>query len=118
VKANVVSDELVDLSDIFPTLADFAGAELPKDREIDGKSFAATLRGETTPHREWIFSYLQTERVLRDKRWLLEGDGHFYDCGENRDGKDYKDMTKSDEPEVVAAKKRFDEILKTHPAPP
>src|SRR5688500_7772846 len=84
VKAGVVSDELVDLSDVFATLADLSGASLPADHVVDGKSFAPTLRGESGNGREWIFSAIRNERVLRDKRWLLEGDGRFFDCGEKR----------------------------------
>ena len=110
------SGELVDLSDIMPTLVDFAGAKLPKGHVIDGQSFAPLLRGETGPTREWIYSYLGDRQILRTKRWLLEdnGPGHpgrFYDCGDSRDGTGYKDVTKSTTPEVIAAKKRFKEIL-------
>jgi arylsulfatase A len=117
VKADVVSDELVDLSDVLPTLADFAGAGLPKDRTIDGRSFAPILRGEKGNPRDWIFSYIRNERVLRDKRWLLEGDGRFFDCGDKRDHEGYIDVTKSTDPQVVAARERFQNILKDLPAP-
>jgi arylsulfatase A-like enzyme len=109
--------ELVDFSDILPTLLDFAGTKVPGDYVIDGRSFAPLLRGEEYEPREWIFSYLADSRMLRDKRWLLEGDGTFYDCGDSRDGTGYKDVTDSDDPEVVAARKRFDEILADLPAP-
>jgi arylsulfatase A len=117
VKSGVVSDGLVDLSDILPTLADFAGAPLPNDRAIDGRSFAATLRGESGMPREWIFSYLGPERVLRDQRWLLEGDGKFYDCGDQRDGEGYRDVTESKDAEVIAARAKFAKILEKMPAP-
>ncbi len=112
-----VSDELVDLSDMLPTLAELSGAKLPEGVTIDGVSFAKHLRGEPYDAREWIFSYLAYERMLRDKRWLLEGDGTFYDCGDRRDGTGYKDVTDADAPEVVAARKRFDRILAKLPAP-
>lgn len=46
VKTIGLSDQLVDLSDIMPTLADFADAKLPKDRPIDGQTFAPILRGK------------------------------------------------------------------------
>lgn len=117
VKARAVSDELTDFSDVLPTLAELAGAPLPKDVTFDGRSLVPTFRGEPGTHREWIFSYLRHLRVLRDKRWLLEGDGKFYDCGANRDG-NYKDVTDSTDTEVVAARKRFDEILQKLPAGP
>ena len=122
VKALEASDELVDLSDILPTLVDFAGAELPQDRPIDGRSFAPILRGEKGSRREWIFSYLGDKRVLRTKRWLLEENsphqfGRLYDCGDCRDGSAYREVTESTAPEVLAVKKRFAAILEGLPAP-
>ncbi|MFH1739817.1 MAG: sulfatase-like hydrolase/transferase [bacterium] len=117
VKEGAVSNELVDFSDVMPTLMDLAGADLPRDIPIDGRSFAPVLRGEPGNPREWIFSYLAYERMLRDKRWLLEGDGKFYDCGASRDGTGYKDVTNSTDPDVATARKRFDTILADLPAP-
>lgn len=112
-----VSDELIDLSDVLPTLAELAGAELPRNVTLDGQSFAPLLHGEKGNPRKWIFSYLAYERMLRDKRWLLEGNGKFYDCGHNRDERGYKNVTHSTDPAVVAARGRFDEILARLPAP-
>ena len=116
------SNELTDLSDIFPTLADFAGAALPKDRVVDGVSYAPYLLGDTDHMREWIFSFIGDRRILRTQRWLLEDNsphhgGRLYDCGDSRDGTGYKDVTESDAPEVRAIKKRFNALLATLPAP-
>ena len=113
-----VVDDLVDFSDVLPTLAELAGAALPSGVAIDGRSFAPQLLGRKPNPREWVFSYLGDQRLLRDRRWLLEGDGKFYDCGTRRDGKGYKDVTNSRDPEVLAARKRFDGILAGLPAPP
>jgi len=122
VKPMGTSDELVDLSDIFPTLMDFSGARMPREHIIDGQSFAPLLRGEKEPIREWIYSYLGDRQILRTKRWLLEDNGpdhpgRFYDCGDSRDGTGYKDVTNSTNPDVLAAKKRFKEILADKPLP-
>jgi len=122
VKPLGLSDELVDLSDIAPTLVELAGAELPKDRPIDGRSFAFLLQGRPGEPRDWIFSYLGDRRIIRTKRWLLEDNsphhyGRLYDCGTSRDGTGYKEVTDSTDPEVLAIKKQFDEILATKPAP-
>lgn len=122
VKARAPSDELVCFADVLPTLADFAGAGLPEGYVIDGKSFAPLLRGETAQHREWIFSYLSEKRMLRDKRWLLEGNslqdfGRLYDCGDSRDGTGYKEVTDSQDAAVIAARQRFQKILEGLPAP-
>lgn len=122
VKPGVVSRAVADLTDILPTLAEFSGADLPKDRPFDGHSLGPVLRGEAEMHRDWIYSHLDDGRVLRDARWLLEiakgGKGEkFYDCDESRDGSGYKDVTKSDDPEVKAARARFAEILAGIPEP-
>ncbi|MCK6483900.1 MAG: sulfatase-like hydrolase/transferase [Phycisphaerae bacterium] len=119
VPPGVVSDALIDLTDVLPTLADVAGAPLPTDRRFDGRSFAWQLNGHTGAPREWIFSYLDDRRMLRDRRWLLEGTGRFFDCGDRREGRDaYTEVTDSSDPEVVAARRRFATILETLPASP
>ena len=117
-----VSGELVDFSDVLPTLAELAGTTAPQDREIDGVSFASTLRGEPGPRREWAFSFVADYRILRDERWLLEhhsprDPGRFFDCGDSRDGSGYVDVTDSTDPEVLAARARFARILEELPAP-
>ncbi len=114
--------QLVDLSDIVPTICDVAGIKLPPDHVIDGVSFAPYLRGEMTPLREWIYAHLGTKRVVRTKRWLLENNsmtdfGQLYDCGDSRNGFGYKDVTKSTVAEVVAARKLMNEILADKPVP-
>jgi arylsulfatase A-like enzyme len=114
--------ELTDLSDILPTLADFAGAEVPSDRPIDGHSLAPFLRGGTETTRDWIFSYIADRRILRTQRWLLEDNsplhwGKLYDCGDSRDGNGYKEVTRSDSPEVAAIEKRFKDLLADLPSP-
>ena len=122
VKSGQVSQALGDLTDIMPTLAEFSGASLPKDRVFDGKSLVPVLRGEQSRHREWIYSHLDDGRILRDAHWLLEVDKggkgeRFYQCGDNRDGNGYRDVTKSSEENVVEARKRFDAILASMPKP-
>jgi len=117
-RKGLVSRDLVDLSDVLPTLAELTGARPPAGHVLDGRSFAPQLRGEKGNPREWIFSYLAYERMLRDRRWLLEGDGKFYDCGDSRDGSGYKDVTASSDPTVKAARARFAKILEGLPAPP
>lgn len=119
IQKGLVSVELVDFSDILPTILDFANAQLPAGEEIDGHSFAPILRGDPNPPvRDWIFSYYAYQRMLRDKRWYLDGYGKFYDCGTDRTGKYYKEVTDSTDPEVLAARKRFENILLNLPTLP
>ena len=83
VRQGAVTDELADLTDILPTLAELANIEIPKKLHIDGVSLVPELKGIKGSRRLWAFSYLHERRVLRDKRWLLEGDGRL---GSGNDG--------------------------------
>ena len=125
VKAGIVSPALADLTDIFPTLADLAGVKLSEAKpghQVDGKSMLPLMRGTTQSHRPWIYSHLDDGRVVRDQRWLLEIPGKnkpakFFDCGSNRDGSNYRDVSQSNDPEVKLARSRFQEILASIPEP-
>ena len=122
VKAVGECRELVDLSDIVPTICEVADIEIPQNHIIDGVSFAPYLRGDTAPLREWIYAPLGGKRVVRTKRWLLENNsmrdfGQLYDCGQSRDGTGYKDVTDSDEPDVIAARALMKRILSDKPVP-
>ena len=113
---------LADLTDIMPTLAGLSEAVLPKDRVFDGKSMVPLLRGETSQHREWIYSFLDDGRILRSDRWLLEIPGmgkpeRFLDCGQCRDGSSYKLVVPAENPEAKEARDRFARILSGMPEP-
>ncbi len=117
IKEGYASDALIDFSDMLPTLAELTGAHLPEKVAIDGHSFVPALRGGSELGRDWIFSYLGRGRMIRDRRWLLEGNGKLFDCGENRDGTAYKDVTSSSDPDAATARTRFQSILRNLPAP-
>ncbi len=122
VKPRGITAALADTSDVFPTLMELGGAKLPAGHVLDGRSFAPFLRGERETTREWIFAYQADRRILRTERWLLEDNsprhpGRLFDCGTSRNGTGYKDVTASTAPEAVAARKFFDDLLKTLPAP-
>lgn len=117
VAAGVVSDELTDFSDVFPTLLEYAGVPLPENLTLDGTSLVSTLRGSSEEHRPWIYSYFIDGQILRDKRWLYE-QGRFYDCGDNRDGEGYIDVSDSTDPEVLAMKEEFKKVLAEFEAKP
>ena len=122
VKPIHVSRDLIDLSDILPTLVDLAGAKLPGDHIVDGRSFASSLRDEPGPRREWIYSYLGGHRIVRTDRWLLEANsvrefGRLYDCGDTRDGSGCTEVTGSKAPHVLAAREMMEKILTDKPVP-
>ena len=86
VPPGMVTDDLVDFSDMMPTIGEMTGADLPADEVLDGVSFAPQLRGMAGTPREWIFIYYEpvpgtTEPLVfaRDQRWKLYSDGRLYD---------------------------------------
>jgi arylsulfatase A len=80
-----VLDDPIDFSDFLPTLADLAGATLPKGVTIDGHSFAGRLRGDKEyKPREWAYVCYygkargKASHFVRDRRYkLYEGDRMF-----------------------------------------
>lgn len=110
------TDELIDFSDMLPTLVELAGAQLPIDVTLDGRSFADTLLGrpDGRPKRDWIFSQLGERRVIRDKRFKLWSDGRFYDLA--ADPLEERDLAGSSDREVVAVRARLERVLNSLPA--
>lgn len=121
VQSGVVSRELTSGCDIFATVAALVGADVPADRPVDGINLLPILRGQPGPRHDWIFSYLGRGRILRDQRWLLEDNGNgrvrLFDCGDSRDGSGYRDVSGLQEPEVLAALRRFERLLGQLPGP-
>lgn len=54
IQANSVSDAMVSLIDILPTVLEAAGTDVPSD--IDGESFLDVLVGTASQHRDMIFA--------------------------------------------------------------
>ena len=80
--AGRVSADLVDSSDFLPTFAALAGAKLPEKIVIDGRSFAAQLRGETSGPRSWVFHQLARNWYVREAGWKLNQAGELFDMSD------------------------------------
>jgi arylsulfatase A len=108
IPAGRVLEDLIDFSDVFPTLAEVGRAELPKGVTLDGHSFAAQLRGEKGKPRDWIYCQLGDERFVRDNRYLLHGNGRMYEV--DKDPFEKEDVSGRDG--VKSARERLEKILK------
>jgi N-sulfoglucosamine sulfohydrolase len=96
------TDAMVSWVDILPTLVELAGGSEPRD--LDGRSFARVLRGETGEHRDRIFSthsgdgrmniYPMRSVRTRDWKYILNLRPEFeytthIDAAQDRDGVKY-----------------------------
>ncbi len=68
-----------DASDLLPTFAEIAGAELPEKRVIDGQSLLPQIKGEGAAERNWAFTQLGAHWYVREAGWKLDEAGQLYD---------------------------------------
>jgi len=74
IKAGSTCEDLVDLSDFFPTLCELTGAPLPAEK-LHGHSFAPQLLGKRGTPREWIHFQDGTKRQVRNHDYMLDNKG-------------------------------------------
>jgi len=77
--AGRVCQDLVSLTDFFPTFTALAGGTLPAGVTIDGHSLAPQVMGRPGQPREWVYVQLRNDRYVRDARWKLTQAGDFFD---------------------------------------
>ena len=108
--AGKVSDELVDSSDFFPTFAELAGAKLPENKVIDGRSFLSQVRGERGSPREWVFIELARHWYAADRQWKLTEKSELFDLS----GAPWAEKlipTETKDPAALAARKKLQAAL-------
>lgn len=87
-----VTTDLVDFTDFLPTFAEAMGVDVPKDWDVDGRSFLPVIKGEKNPNkRDWVFVHYvpnhvpiaglekYAARYFKDHRYKLYSTGQFYD---------------------------------------
>jgi len=75
--------DMVDFSDILPTICDAAKIEIPSDIHVDGISFLPQLLGKKGNPRKWIYSWYsprgnQLKEFTRNTDYKLYSTGEFY----------------------------------------
>ena len=80
-----VLDDLVDFSDVFPTLTDLAGVKIPEEFRIDGVSLAPLFNGKPRT-KETIYCWYERNGIrdkatqhTRGQRYKLYASGKLYD---------------------------------------
>jgi len=133
VPGGVVTDALLDFTDLLPTFADLGGAEISEETVVDGHSFADVLMGKTPDSsREWIMGmgyhpakltdrgvepfYEFGPRVVRDKRFKIWVDEHrktvkVFDL--KNDPGESRNLVESTDPAVIRAKEKLERVVGT-----
>ena len=108
--AGEVCGDMVDSTDFVPTFAELAGANLPKGKIIDGRSFAPRVRGEHGKPRDWAFIQLARMWYVRDTGWKLNQAGDLFDMS-NAPFEERPVPADSKDPAAIAARKRLQAAL-------
>jgi len=114
IQKNERSRALISFNDIYPTLADAVGIEVPDEYNIDGKSFWPVLTGEKEKTQDAILIHFGYDKLARDEEWYLDGYDNLYYCGESRNPKEYKMATPEMEG-AAAARKRLQAVKDSIP---
>ncbi len=72
-------DVLMNISDVYATIAEVVGAEIPTDYTIDGVSMLPFLTTNREKHRDWIYSYRSQAQMIRGDLVLRDGRGTWFD---------------------------------------
>lgn len=90
IRPGKVVDDLVDFSDLFPTLLDVAGARKPDNIQLDGVSLNPLFQGKKRT-KETIYCWYErngdrekASQHVRDQRYKLYANGAFFDTWEDR----------------------------------
>ena len=89
-----ICNDLVDFTDVLPTMAQVMGVSVPNEWDTDGTSFLPQVMGQTGTPRKWAFCHYdqlrqadrpdpEAKRYIRDHRYKLYSTGEFYDIQED-----------------------------------
>ena len=114
-KGGNASRDLIDFTDLFPTLLEVAGIEPPMNVELDGRSFLPGLKGSVDPFekRSWIYSQFGETWMIRDWEHILDSAGNFHDL--LRDPLQQEAVSPLDK-QAPGRRQRLEMILKRLPA--
>lgn len=79
-KGGIVSRDLVDFTDVYPTFLELVGITPPESLKLDGTSIVSSLRGDEDPFkkRSWIYSQIGKFRMIRDWYHIVDSKGAFH----------------------------------------
>lgn len=108
--AGKLNENLADASDLLPTFAELAGARLPENRIIDGKSLVSQIKGGTESPRKWAFTQLGSHWHVREAGWKLNEEGQLFDM-KNAPFEEIAVAADAKDEASVAARQRLSAVL-------
>jgi arylsulfatase A len=108
--AGKLNENFTDASDLLPTFAEIAGAPLPGNRVIDGKSLLPQIKGDTKSPRTWAFNQLGGNYYVREAGWKLNQAGQLFDM-KNAPFEEIPVPADSKDTAAVAARQRLSAAL-------
>ncbi len=108
--AGKLNENFTDASDLLPTFAEIAGAPLPGNRVIDGKSLFPQIKGDTKSPRTWAFTQLGENFHVREAGWKLNQSGQLFDM-KNAPFEEISVPADSKDTAAVAARQRLSAAL-------
>ena len=71
-KRGRIVDDLVEFTDMLPTLCEVSGAALPKKHPEDGTSIVPVLQNQAANRKkDWIYIWYRGRVMVRDKKYSL-----------------------------------------------
>ena len=117
IKQRGMTDELIDFTDVLPTLAAFAKTKIPVKYSVDGTNIKDFLTGKSEHTKEAIFAQPGVASLVRTKDYLLEAvsplygfpEGRFYKTNGSFDGRGYENITH--DKDFTKARNYFERLL-------
>ncbi|WP_298369662.1 sulfatase-like hydrolase/transferase [uncultured Lutibacter sp.] len=120
----VKSNDLIDFTDFYTTIADAASIKHAADDPIDGRSFLPQLQGKTGKPRDWVFWQYQPYwgkfkgvQFVRNQSYKLYETGELYDVPNDIHEK-HNLMQVSNNKAAKKAKKSLQKVLDLAPPAP
>jgi arylsulfatase A len=82
IKGASICHDLVDFSDILPTLCQVAGIQLSSTQMVDGRSILPQLKGQVGQPREWIYGWYARDGRTNEKEWVRDKNYKLYRTGD------------------------------------
>ena len=108
-----VCNDMMDASDIYPTIMDIAGVKSSDNKNIiDGQSLVPEMKGKPANHRPWAYNQLAAMWYVRELNWKLNQAGELYDMTK-APFEEILVPAESKDPEAIAARARLQKVLDT-----